>query len=79
MEAERAQRLELGVVGPQILASAVQPHDPRRALERAEHHADAPVLAQVGDRLDPAPEQVDVGEAERAQHAAFDARKEEER
>ena len=32
-------------------AGAVQPDDPRRALECAEHDADPPVLTQVGSRL----------------------------
>ena len=45
---------------------AVQAHDLRRPVERAEHDHDAAVLAQVGDRLDPAAHQVDVREPERA-------------
>ena len=36
------------------------------ALEGGEHHADAAVLPEVGDRLDAAADHVDVGEAERA-------------
>ena len=33
--------------GTTTLAAPVQPQDPRRALERAQHHDDAAVLAQV--------------------------------
>ena len=47
-------------------AGAVEAEDLRRALEGGEHHADAPVLLEVGDGLDAAAEHVGVGEAERA-------------
>ncbi len=40
----------------------MQPQDPRRALECAEHHDDAAVLAQVRDRLGAAADEVQVGE-----------------
>ena len=45
------QLVEARIAGEHALAAPVQAHDPRRPLERAEHHHDAPVLAQVGDRL----------------------------
>ena len=47
-----------GVVGGQHLAGPVQPHDPRRPGEGAEHDADAAVLADVRDGLCAAPDVV---------------------
>ena len=41
---------------------AVQSQDSRRALERAQHHDDPPVVAQVGDRLGAAADQVEIRE-----------------
>ena len=38
----------------------MQAHDPRRAVERAEHHNDAAVLARMGDRLCAAAYEVEV-------------------
>ena len=46
-------------------AHAEEPDDARRAVERAEHERDAPVLAQVADRLDAAARQVLVPHARR--------------
>ena len=40
--------------------AAVQPHDPRRTLERAEHDDDAAVLARVRDRLCAAADEVEI-------------------
>ena len=54
--------------GQHHLAAAVQAHDVRRALERAEHQADAAVVAQVGDRLRAAAGQVEVRHLVRAEH-----------
>jgi hypothetical protein len=54
------QPVEARVGGLDDLPAAVQAQDPRRALERAQHHDDAPVLAQVGDRLGAAAHEVEV-------------------
>ncbi len=43
--------------------------DPGRPLERAPHQGDAPVLAHVGERLDPAAGQVEVGDGPLVEHA----------
>ena len=47
----------------------MQPHDPGRAFERAEHQADPPVLLQVRDGLDAAAGQVEVRDLAGAEHA----------
>ena len=49
-------------------SAPVQAQDPRRALERAEHHDDPAVLAQVGDRLGAAAGEVEIGDLVRAEH-----------
>ena len=52
------------------LAPAVQAKDPRRPLERAQHDHDAPVLADVGDRLGAAPDHVEIGHGRRSRARA---------
>src|SRR4051794_22702687 len=51
VDADRAAHAAGGVVRRHELAAAVEAHDPRRAVEGAEHDADAAVVPQVGDRL----------------------------
>jgi hypothetical protein len=51
------------------LAAAVQPQDPRRALEGAQHHDDPAVLADVGDRLRAAAHDVQVRDRVVVEHA----------
>ena len=65
-------RFQLGV--PRLanlddLTAAVQAHDPRWALERAQHDHDPSVLAQVRDRLRATAEQVEVADLLRAEDA----------
>jgi hypothetical protein len=60
---ERKQFLEPRGAGEVGDAPAVHPHHTRRATEGAEHHHDAAVLLQVGDRLDTAAGDIEVGEA----------------
>ena len=43
----------------------MEAHDPGRPLEGAEHHYDAAVLPQVGDGLDTAASEVEVGDSAR--------------
>ena len=62
------QLVEALVVRAHVLAVPVQAQDPRRAVERAEHHADAAVLAQVGDRLRAAADDVQVGDGVVVEH-----------
>ena len=57
-----AQRSNRGSAGKDRLAAAVEADDPRRPLERAEHHDDPAVLAQVGDRLRAAARDVEIGD-----------------
>ena len=64
-----AQRRERLVLGFDDFAAAVQAQDARRAVERAEHHADAAVLAQVGDRLGAAADEVEPGDRLRVEDA----------
>jgi hypothetical protein len=72
--ASASSSFEARVVGQHVLAAAVEPDDPRRPLEGAEHHDDAAVLAHVGDRLGAAPDVVEVGDTTRAEHAQRAAR-----
>ena len=58
------------VAGGHDLAAPVQAQDPRRALERAQHHDDAAVLADVGDRLGAAADHVEVGDGVVVEHLA---------
>ena len=55
--------------GRTTVALAVEPHDARRSLEGAEHEGDAAVLAEVGDGLDAAAGQVEVGDRRRPEDA----------
>jgi hypothetical protein len=55
------------VVDENRLGVAVEAHDARRALEGAEHHDDAAVLAEVRDGLDAAAGLVEVGDAARTE------------
>jgi hypothetical protein len=52
----------------------VQAHDVRPAVERAEHHADAAVLPQVGDGLPRRCGEVEVGERVLVKHLERAAR-----
>ena len=65
----RRELLELRIVRQRDRRAAVQPHDPRRPVERAEHHDDAPVLARVRDRLGAAPDEVEVRDLARPEDA----------
>jgi hypothetical protein len=67
-EADGQQLVEPGIVGQDDLATAVEAQDPRRALEGAEHDDDAPVLAQVGDRLGAAADDVQVRDRALVEH-----------
>jgi hypothetical protein len=49
--------------------SSPRPQDARRPLEGAEHHDDAAVLADVGDRLGAAAHHVQVGDRPLVDHA----------
>jgi hypothetical protein len=51
------------------LTLAMQAHDFRWTIERAEHEHDAPVLTKVGNRLDAAPIVIDVADPSRTEHA----------
>jgi hypothetical protein len=51
------------------LPPPVQAQDPRRAIEGAQHHDDAPVLADVGDRLRARADDVEVGDRVVVEHA----------
>ena len=51
MDPDHAPHARGRIVGRHRLAAAVQPHDPRRPFERAQHEADTAVLAQVRHRL----------------------------
>ena len=62
------QLVEAGVAGGHHLTASVQPEDPRRPLEGAQHDHDAPVLAQVGDRLRAAADHVEVGDGALVEH-----------
>ena len=53
---------EIDGAGGEDLAVAVQAEDPRRPFERAQHHDDPPVVAEVRDRLGAAAHEVQVGE-----------------
>jgi hypothetical protein len=55
------------VVDENCLGVAVEAHDAGRAVERAEHHDDAAVLAEVRDRLHAAAGLVEVGDATRTE------------
>ncbi len=46
-------------------AVAMDPDDPRRSLEGAEHEHDPAVLTEMGDRLDTAAGPVEMGDAMR--------------
>ncbi len=67
--AQLHQLTETLIGGRNHFAPAVQPQDPGRPLERAEHDHDPPVLADVGDRLGAAPDHVEIGHARRREHA----------
>ena len=51
----------LGVARLDDPAPSVEPHDQGRAFEGAEHDRHPPILSQVGDGLDSAAGQVEVG------------------
>ena len=55
------------VARQQYVTRAVQANDPRRPFEGAEHDDDAPVFAQVRDRLRSTPDEVEVGDLPRAE------------
>ncbi len=59
---------EFGVVRADRPSGAEQPQDPRVAGERAEHHGDAAVVAQMGDGFHAAAEQVKVGNGVLVEH-----------
>src|SRR5688572_19632079 len=65
----RAQLLMFGRTGLCDVGCAMQPHDLRRSIERAEHEDDATVLTQVGDRFDAAAGEVEIGNLTRAEDA----------
>src|ERR1039458_10104778 len=57
------QLLEAFVVTADNRVVAMDPDDPRRSLEGAEHEHDPAVLTEMGDRLDTAAGPVEVGDA----------------
>ena len=57
-----AQRRELRIAGLGHRTAPVEPHDLRRTVEGAQHDDDAPVLAQMGDGLRPAADEVEIGD-----------------
>ena len=62
---QRIQLLEAGLARLEHGAGSVEPHDSRRPVEGAEHHADPAVLAEVRDRLDAAAGEIEVGDMSR--------------
>ena len=61
--------LEHVVAGQRHATAPVQAHDPRAAVEGAEHQADAAVLGQVRDRLGAAAGQIEPGHGVRVEDA----------
>ncbi len=59
------QLLEAFVVTADNRVVAMDPDDPRRSLEGAEHEHDPAVLTEMGDRLDTAAGPVEMGDAMR--------------
>jgi hypothetical protein len=62
------QFVELEVSCRDDAALAVEPKDPRRSLERAQHDHDPPVLSHVGDRLGSAAHEVQIRDGVRVEH-----------
>ena len=61
--------LGAGLVHRDRLAAAVETHDVRRAVERAEHQRDTPVVPEMGDRLGPTPREIQVRDFVGGEHS----------